>query len=67
MTKVYTANNSLCQMVFERSQQLRGDRSVSVAIEDCWDWKIMWRKFIFRHYCFTSTKICDSKQQSHAD
>ena len=25
----------------ERSQQLRGDRSVSVAIEDCWRWQMM--------------------------
>ena len=34
-------NSLLLKTGLERSQQLRGDRSVSVAIEDCWRWRMM--------------------------
>ena len=45
----------------ERSPQLRGDRSVAVAIGDCWLWLIMAENDIFKGNYRTKTNICDSK------
>ena len=58
---------SLFATGFERSQQKRGDRRAVVAIEDCRGWWAMGRKFIFSHNRATSTSICASRQQPHAD
>ena len=54
-------------MGIERSPQLRGDRSVAVAIGDCWLWLIMAENNVFKGNYRTKTNICDSKQQPYAD
>ena len=42
----------------ERAQQPRGDRREVYAIEDCWLWPMIVRKFIFKNNHRAKTKIC---------
>ena len=46
---------------FERSQQLRGDRSGAVAIEDCWLWQMMAENL------FSKTIICQRQRFATAN